>query len=113
MAVELMTRTGEYRTYGYWYKDTHAPDATSGEMVTSYALVGPDYIALEWESGKLFEAAKQLNSEIQGLGRAHYRSDVKPSWRFKIGRRWIQATYVSDYKEQHRELWIGFKEALD
>jgi SPP1 family predicted phage head-tail adaptor len=107
-----MTRTGEFRTPIGLYKDIHPVDATSLETSTSFALLGTDWAAVEWESGRLFEAAKKQNSEIQGVIRIRYRRDINSFWRIKMGRRWIQIISVSDYKEQHRELWLNCKEAL-
>jgi len=108
-----MTRAGEFRTPIAWYKDIHVTDPATLESVTDYALVGTDWAAVEWASGRLYEEAKQLNSEVQGVIRTRYRRDVQPAWRIKLGRRWIQIISVSNYKEQNRELWLDCKEALD
>jgi SPP1 family predicted phage head-tail adaptor len=108
-----MIPAGERNTPIVFYKPIQVTDAVSLEVTTSFALVGTDWAAVEWESGKLFEAAKKLNAEVQGVVRTLYRRDVRPGWRIKLNRRWIQIMTVSDYKEKHEELWLNCKEAQD
>lgn len=108
-----MLNADELRTRIVLRKPVQTPDATSGEFILTYADVATVWAAVEWESGRRFESAKQLNAEVQGVIRIHYRGDVKADWQFGLGNRNIQILSRSDYRERHEELWLNCREALD
>ena len=83
------------------------------EMVTTYVGVATVWAAIDWESGRRFEAAKQLNAEVQGVIRIRYRSDVKADWRIGYGRRTIVILSIANLKEKDVELQLNCKEAQD
>ena len=102
----------ELRTRILLRKPVHTPNAAL-EMVTTYVAVATVWAAVEWESGRRFEAAKQLNAELQGIIRIRYRSDVKADWQLGMGNRNIQILSIANTKERHEELVLNCKEAED
>ena len=92
---------------------SHAPDPESGEINTTYTAGPSDYVEVQWENGRLFEAAKQLNSEIQGVIRVPWRRNVKPDWRINLGVRTLIIVSLANVRERNEELQITVKEALD
>ena len=86
---------------------------TFNEMVTTYPDVATVWAAVEWRSGRRYESANQLNSEIQGIIRIRYRSDIKPEWRIKYGTRYIQILSIANVYEKDRELQLNCKEMTD
>ena len=93
-------------------KPVHTPNAAL-EIETTYVDVATVWAAIDWESGRLFEAAKQLNAEVQGVIHIRYRSDVKADWRIGYGRRTIVILSIANVKEKDVELVLNCKEALD
>ena len=83
------------------------------ELVTTYTDVDTVWAAVEWQSGRRFEAAKQLNAEVQGIIRIRYRSDVRAEWRIKYGDRYIQILSIANVRERDQELQLNCKEAQD
>ena len=93
-------------------KPVQTPNAAL-EIVTTYVDVATVWAAIDWESGRRFEAAKQLNAEVQGVIRIRYRSDIKAKWRIGYGSRTIEILSVSNVRERDVELILNCKEAQD
>jgi len=105
-----MARAGEYRNRITLQKPVHTRDSFS-EMITTYVDVATIWAAVDWESGRRFETANQLNSEVQGIIRIRYRSDIRPEWRIKYGSRIIEILSIANIKEKDAEIQINCKEA--
>jgi len=83
------------------------------ELVTSYTDVATVWAAVEWEYGRRYLEASQLNAEVAGIIRIRYRSDIKPEWRLKYGDRYIQILSIANVRERDQELQLNCKEAQD
>jgi SPP1 family predicted phage head-tail adaptor len=105
-------RAGELNNRIILQKPTQSR-ASFGDMTTTFVDVATVWAAIEWQSGRRFESAKQLNSEVQGVIRIRYRSDIKPEWRLKYGDRYIQILSIANVYERDRELQLNCKEAQD
>jgi SPP1 family predicted phage head-tail adaptor len=90
----------------------HTRSAFNEDVVT-YADVGQVWAAIDWGSGRRFESASQLNSEVQGVIRIRYRSDVKPYWRIVYDTRTFEILSIANTKELKVELILNCKEAQD
>ena len=84
-----------------------------GEVVISYSDVATVWAAIDWRSGRRYEAAAQLNSEIEGVVRIRYYSGVKPYWRISFDDRTFIILSITNTKEQNAEMILYCKEALD
>jgi SPP1 family predicted phage head-tail adaptor len=91
----------------------HTPDPASGENITTYTDGPSDWAEVQWEYGSLYEAAKQLNSEVKGVMRVPWRRNVKADWRIRLGTRTIAIISIANVRERNQELQITVKEALD
>jgi SPP1 family predicted phage head-tail adaptor len=87
--------------------------AAFGDVRTTYADVATVWAAIEWGSGRRFESASQLNSEVQGVIRIRYRSDVLADWRIQYKARYFQIISIANIRERGEELQLNCKEALD
>ena len=105
-------RAGETRHRVTLQKPVQAR-AAFGDVRTTYADVATVWAAIDWESGRRYEAAAQLNSEVQGIIRIRYRSDIKADWRIKYGARYIQVLSIANIYERDREMQINCREAQD
>jgi len=103
---------GEYRNRIILQKPVQAV-SDFGETEISYEDVATVPAAIEWESGRRFESAKQLNAEVQGVIRIRHRSDVKPDWRIQYGGRYISILTIANLRERDVELQLNCKEAQD
>jgi len=83
------------------------------ENITTYSNFITVWAAIDWESGRRFLEAKQLNSEVQGVIRIRYRSGILPEWRIKYKDRYFQILSIADIKELNREIQLNVKEAQD
>jgi SPP1 family predicted phage head-tail adaptor len=83
------------------------------EDITTYATVATVWAAIDWGSGRRYEAAKQLDAEVQGVIRIRYRSDVKAYWRIEYDGRTFEIISLANVQERGRELVLTCKEALD
>ncbi len=91
-------------------KPIHTPNS-SGEVITTYVTAATVWGAVEWNNGRLFEAAKKLNAEVSGVITIVYRTDIKADWQIGYGNRTITIISLANVKEQNRELVIWCKEA--
>jgi SPP1 family predicted phage head-tail adaptor len=105
-------RAGQLNSRIILQKPVHTP-SSFGDLVTTYADVATVWSAIDWGSGRRFEAAKQLNAEVQGVIRIRYRSDVKADWRIGYGGRTIVILSIANVKEKDAEIWFNCKEAQD
>jgi len=83
------------------------------EEAPGWTDVATVWAAIDWQSGRRYEAAKQLNAEVQGVIRIRYRSDVKPEWRLKYGSRYFEIITISNVKERNAELQLNCKDFQD
>ena len=83
------------------------------ELVDTWADVATVWAAVIPNSGQRFFEALQFTSQVQGVVRIRYRTDVRPEWRLKYGVRYLTIISVVNSKEQDRELLIYYKEAQD
>jgi SPP1 family predicted phage head-tail adaptor len=81
--------------------------------VTTYTDVATVWAAVDWQSGRRFLEASQLNAEVGGVIRIRYRSDIRPEWRLKYGDRCITILSIANMREGDRELQLNCKEAQD
>lgn len=105
-------RAGELRHRIILQEPVHTRN-TFNEMVTTYSDVATVWASIEWGSGRRYEAASQLNSEVQGIIRIRYRSDVRPEWRLQYGSRYFQILSMANIRERDEELHLNCKEAQD
>ena len=105
-------RAGELRNRITLQKPVHARSAFN-EDVTTYVDVASVWAAIDWGSGRRFLEASQLNSEVQGVIRIRYRSDVQAQWRIAYGSRVFQILSIANIQERGRELQLSCKEAQD
>ena len=105
-------RAGEFRHRITLQQPVQTRNAT-GDMVTTYADVASVWAAIDWENGRRFESAKQLNSEAEGVVRIRYRSDVQADWRINYKTRYFQILSISNVRERGSEMMMTCKEALD
>lgn len=105
-------RAGELRNRITLQKPTHSRNSFN-ELVASYADVATVWAAIDWQSGRRYLEASQLNAEVQGVIRIRFRSDIKPEWRLKYGDRYIQILSIANIRERDRELQLNCKEAQD
>jgi SPP1 family predicted phage head-tail adaptor len=107
-----MARAGEYRNRIKLRKPVHTLNSFL-ESITTYITVATVWAAIDWESGRRFESAKQLNAETQGVIRIRYRTDIRPDWRIQYGNRCIEILSIANLKERDAELVMNCKEADD
>lgn len=105
-------RAGELRNRVTLQKPVYSRDAFNEETL-SYVDVASVWAAVEWGNGRRYVEANQLNSEVQGVIRIRYRSDVLAGWRIKYGSRNIEILAVSDFQERGAEMRLNCREALD
>jgi len=105
-------RAGELRHKITLQQPTRARNSFN-EFETTHTDVADVWAAIEWGSGRRYLEASQLNSEIQGVIRIRYRSDIQPEWRIKYRSRYIQILSIINFYERDRELWLNCKEAQD
>lgn len=105
-------RGGELRKRITLQKPVHARN-DFGEMVTTYSDFITVWAAIEWQSGRRFLEAKQLNAEVQGVVRIRWRDDIQPEWRIKYKDRYIQILSIANIQERGREIQFNCKEAQD
>lgn len=84
-----------------------------GETVISYSDVDTVWGAVEPNAGKRYFEAMQANSEVQGVVRIRYRSDIQATWRILFGTRVLKIVSIINPREKDREMLIYYKEALD
>lgn len=105
-------RAGELKHRITVQKPVHTRSSFN-ELVTTYSDVATVWAAIEWESGRRFLEAKQLNSEVQGVVRIRYRSDIKATWRIQYGTRYLTIISIANIKESDTELQLNCKEVQD
>lgn len=105
-------RTGEMRNRIIFQRPTYSRSSFN-ELEESFTYVATVWAAIEWSSGRRYEAAKQFDAEIQGVIRIRYRSDIQPTWRIKYGNRYISILSIANVFEQGRELQLNCKEWQD
>ena len=105
-------RAGEIRHRITLQEPVHIRDSFQ-ENVTTYNDVVTVWAAIEWESGRRFLEAKQLNAEVQGVIRIRYRSGVLPEWRIKYEDRYFEILSIANIQERDREIQLTVKEAQD
>ena len=106
-------RAGELRHRVTLQKPTKSRDSFNEMAAVSYSDVDTVWAAVEWRNGRRYLEASQLNSEVQGVVRIRYRTDVKADWRLKYGPRYLQILSMSNTYERDRELQLNCKEAQD
>ena len=84
-----------------------------GEWVISYEDWATVWAAIEPMTGKMYFQAKQANSEVEGIVVIRYRKGILPTMQIKYGDRIFSIISIIQPKENHRELDIFYKEALD
>ena len=87
--------------------------ASFGDTQVTYTTVDTVWAAVEWGSGRRYNQAATLNSDVQGVIRIRFRTDVKANWRVALGSREIEILSLSNYRERNEELWITCWEAKD
>jgi len=105
-------RAGELRHRITLQKPSHSRDDFK-EMDTSHSDVATVRAAIEWQSGRRYVEAAQVNAEVQGIIRIRYRSDVESDWRIKYGDRYIIILSIANVRERNEELVLWCKEAKD
>ena len=105
-------RAGELRNRITFQEPVHTRDTFQADVIT-YTDVVTVWAAIDWESGRRFLEAAQLNAEVQGVVRIRYRDDVKPEWRIKFGDRYFEIISIANIQERRRELQLNVKEAQD
>jgi len=105
-------RAGELRHRITLQKPVHTRDAF-GESVTTYEDMATVYAAIEWQSGRRYVEAAQINAEVQGVTRIRYRSDVRPDWRIQYKERYIRIISLANIRERDEELQLNCKEFQD
>jgi SPP1 family predicted phage head-tail adaptor len=105
-------RAGEMRHRITLQKPTHTRNDFN-ESVTTYNDFVTVWGTIEWQSGRRFVEAKQLNAEVQGVVRIRYRSRVLPEWRIKFDNRYLEILSISNIYERGQELQINVKESQD
>jgi len=105
-------RAGELRQRVTLQKPTRSQNSFK-EWVDSWTDVATVWGAVEPASGKQYFEAMQASSEVQGVVKIRYRSDIKSDWRLKLGSRVLQIISLVNVKELDKELHIYYKEALD
>jgi SPP1 family predicted phage head-tail adaptor len=93
---------------------TNTPVANSfNEMVdtwTTYATVWAEISPL---TGTKYFADKQANSDVSGIVRIRYRSDIVPTMRLLFGTRVFQIVSIIHPKEKRDMVELYYKELLD
>jgi SPP1 family predicted phage head-tail adaptor len=105
-------RIGEIRHRLTFQKPTYARDANEEDIVT-YADFIKVWGAIDWESGRRYLEAKQLNAEVQGVVRIRYREGIEPDWRIKFEGRTLQILSIANIRERDVELQFNVREAQD
>lgn len=105
-------RAGDLKHRITLQKPTYSRDSFN-ELEESWSDVDTVWAAIEWGSGRRYLEASQLNSEVQGIVRIRYRTDVKPTWRIEYGHRHFQILSIANVYERDRELQLSCKEAQD
>jgi SPP1 family predicted phage head-tail adaptor len=105
-------RAGDYNKRITFQESTHARNDFN-EMVTTYADCLAVWAAIEWQGGRRYMEAKQLNAEVQGVVRIRWRDGIKPEWRVKYKGRYFEIISIANVYERSRELQISVKEAQD
>ena len=105
-------KAGDLRARITLQKPVHTRNSFN-EDVTTYSDVATVWAAIEWGSGRRYTQASQLDSEVQGIIRIRYRSDIQPFWRIKYGARCITILSISNIYEKDQELQISCKEFTD
>jgi len=104
-------RAGELRNRLTLQKPTYSrsginPEPTWGDVATVWG----GFLS---QSGRLVYEARQNDSQVQGIARIRYRSDICAEWRLKYGSRILTILSIVNVKEQDRELLIHYRENLD
>jgi SPP1 family predicted phage head-tail adaptor len=80
------------------------------ELIDTYATTATIWAAIEPLTGNRLFLAQQANSEVQGICRIRYRTDVNPLMRIKYGTRYFQIIAIIDRDELNKELLLTYKE---
>lgn len=64
------------------------------------------------QSGREFYTAQKINAELTHLISIRYRTDVRPTWRLKLGNRYLDILSAINVNEANRELLISCKEVV-
>lgn len=107
-----MPRAGDYRHQVTLQSPPTSTNAFN-ELTGSWTDEATVWAAIEWGSGRRFLEASQLNSEVQGIVRIRYRSDIDATWRISYKSRTFQIISIANVYERNREMVITCKEALD
>jgi SPP1 family predicted phage head-tail adaptor len=107
-----MSRAGEFRSRVTLRKPVKTRTEW-GDVVTTYEDVAETWAAVEWQSGRRYEAAAKLNAEVQGVVRLRYRTDVKADWRIYYSGRVLEILSIANAWERNAELVLQCKEAMD
>ena len=105
-------RAGELRHRITLQKNNPAPNSI-GEAVDTWTDLATVWAAIEPLSGNRLFQAQQANSEIQGVVRIRYRSDVLATMRIVHIARYFQVLSIIDTEERHQELHLFYKELAD
>jgi SPP1 family predicted phage head-tail adaptor len=83
------------------------------ETVQSWETFATVWGAVEPATGKLFYAAKQLDSTVDGRVRIRYIKGLLPTMRIKLGDRILSIVSILMPQERQREIQIMYTESLD
>ncbi len=84
-----------------------------GEWVDTFVTQATIWAAIEPLSGNRLFQAQQANSQVQGIIRIRYRSNIEPTMRIKQGERIFKILSIINLNEANEELHLLYKEALD
>jgi len=107
-----MSRSGEFRSRVTLRKPVKTR-ATEGDVRVTYEDVAETWAAIDWKSGRRYEAAAKLNADVQGVIRLRYRTDVKADWRIYYSGRVLEILSIANAWERNAELVLQCKEAMD
>ena len=80
------------------------------ELIDTYTTKATIWAAIEPLTGNRLFMAQQANSEVQGICRIRYRTDVNPLMRIKYGNRYFQIKVIIDRDELNKELHLLYQE---
>ncbi len=107
-----MVNAGDLRQRVELQAPTYTTNSIS-ETVITYITMATVWGAYRPLSGNLYFQAKQANSNVNGEVEIRYRSDVKPTWRLKIGEKILYIVTIINPESRNEKLWIKCTEALD
>jgi SPP1 family predicted phage head-tail adaptor len=88
------------------------PDG-SGGMTVVWQSVATVWLDINQISGSKQWTNQHANPKASHVIELHYRSDVKATWRVRVGARAFNVLAVNDVNSQHRELQLQCEEYVN